>query len=128
MKKANEQLLAVADQQAGLIQSYSHRYQSAELMLTALNDELDSTKQLYQENESVLKGVSSELKVTQAILNETEKWVSQVKNKGDANLANQLESLTNTSPMELSSSIAMLRNKNDQLAQDTRFFRAYMIH
>ena len=79
VSKANENLLEMSEYQSTLLETYVGLYQTSQLQLVSVTNELEATKALYAQSETMLKNTSNELELTRSLLKETEVMLSQLR-------------------------------------------------
>ena len=118
--ESNHQLFQAAEKQANLTRTYTHLYHETQTELASATNELNLAKQKYQDSQDMLAGVSRDLENTRKALSQASIMLGEA-TQGKVELPPDLLALTKVNSsvnVELENSIAVLREKNDQLNKE----------
>ncbi len=121
VSKANENLLELSEYQSTLLETYVGFYQTSQLQLASVTNDLESTKALYAQSETMLKHTSNELELTRTLLKETEIMLSQLREdtKSFVSMTGKALELESTSA-DLRAQMALIKNHLRFLSGDVK--------
>lgn len=119
VKATSVQMLAVADQQAGLYRHVGAKYLQSQADLLAANQELSIIRKDFLENQGMLKSVSNELSVIKVVLAETQAALARSKENFTV-LTDVAETEIRSRQSEFETAMALLTEKNQQLVKELK--------